>query len=411
MIQLRIGRASGLLALAFAASTVCAKLLPCQLYIEDFSKNKTATDQTKFPGHYSDIEIDVPGGTGAVPAMVQVQHADPVLSLTFYNPNIRGDPNGHFHLYNGTFTDADGTVYPITFNGSATYDQDVAIPARGTISINPVQLSNLPSYVTIGTLKYSFLLSSPTGIGLGGIGIGIKTYVVDDTPKDHMTIPWFEVLDLACTWANDLAGPANCSRACTFGLYYSQQFAYDLHTHNVPAMWFNPYTGNFMLKTFLNTSGYKSGNCVDVSTFNSLCTTALGETTVLNQQITSYSFVTFKVCPIGSDSTQLANYYYALFGMHQQAHVGGNVFDAALAFIYDLSGAAYMNPPANWPMPGYWQTPSSPSPMYGLTMRYLDLNYDYVYDDGHYFTWTIDPTRPSQPVPFTTNTFTYPGVE
>ncbi len=41
--------------------------------------------------------------------------------------------------------------------------------------------------------------------------------------------------------------------------------------------------------------------------------------------------------------------------MHQQTRVLSNVFDGALALVYDLGGANYKNPPANWDVFPYWQ--------------------------------------------------------
>lgn len=79
---------------------------------------------------------------------------------------------------------------------------------------------------------------------------------------------------------------------------------------------------------------------------------------------------------------------------------------AALAFTVDLLGSAYMNPPANWAMPGYWQTwaGTQPPQTYGLVYRQLlttdgfywappGLNYfEAVEPDPNYGPSLIDPT-------------------
>jgi hypothetical protein len=236
---------------------------------------------------------------------------------------------------------------------------------------------------------------------LGALNAGTKTYLVEDTPKHYQTVPWFNVLDLACDWADNEAGIVNCAHDVTFGLYYSQLIAYNLGTEEVPTVWFDN-NNKFKLKEFFETPGYKDGNCVDVSTFNSICMNALGLTTQLNQQIQDEFFVTNPICPIGSDSSSVGNYFMVIFGMHQQVHISGNVFDAAIALVYDLSGSAYMNPPANWPMgaPGYWQTPYSP-PAYGLTKRYFHS----ASDDP-----TISTLLSPEQVDYSTDSFSYAGV-
>jgi hypothetical protein len=73
------------------------------------------------------------------------------------------------------------------------------------------------------------------------------------------------------------------------------------------------------------------------------------------------------------------------------------VCDAAVAFLVDLSGSTYMDPPTEWILgpPGYWQTPQgpTPAPAYGRAKRY-----------------TGSPNS-SESVSFTPYTFTYPGVK
>jgi hypothetical protein len=129
----------------------------------------------------------------------------------------------------------------------------------------------------------------------------------------------------------------------------------------------------FDLTGFFSAFGYRSGNCVDVAYFNQLGLMSQGVTSTTKRYTTpyTYGFVTNAVCPIGSDSTILANYNRIRWDMHQNVLDGSAVYDACLALPVDLSGAGYQNPPSNWPLNGYWQTTSGfSSPMFwGLVSR------------------------------------------
>lgn len=244
-------------------------------------------------------------------------------------------------------------------------------------------------------------------------------FLTKESPTGNMSDVWAEVLSYACSWAEGDTSAEDCAYDCTFGLFYSQMFAYNLGTYGVPSQWVD--SDFFMLSDFLASSGYQSGNCVDVSSFNSLCIESLGVGVSLMQQQAD-TFVTNKVCPIGSDSTQLGNYDFVPFSMHQQVHLESDVYDAALAFPKDLNGNTYMNPPAGWVLgpPGYWQTPTGPTPppMYGLARRYWDSEDDwhsveYPTNDPDYwptFIWMIDPDLPSEVVEFNTASNDLMGV-
>jgi hypothetical protein len=195
-------------------------------------------------------------------------------------------------------------------------------------------------------------------------------------------------------------------------LYYSELFAYNLGTEGVPTMWFE--SGKYLLALRLASGGFEDGNCVDVSTFNAICLDALGAGVTLKRQTQNYGFVTNPVCPIGSDSTDEGNYHLVPFSMHQQVHLSGYVYDAALAFLVDLEGDEHMNPSGPyWPLSGalsYWQTPPpSSTPEYGLVRRYFNAVYDE--EGGEPFGFTMDPSLPHEIVTYTPSTFTYSGVK
>lgn len=244
-----------------------------------------------------------------------------------------------------------------------------------------------------------------------------------------MGIPWTDLLDYACTWAINDTTSQDCAADCTRGVFHSQKFSYNLHmwdpeipNESIPIMWINPSTDKYRLKDFLSAYANQPGNCVDVSTFNSLSMTALGVGVELKRQYQGNGFVTNPVCPIGSDNADSGSYEMVPFKFHQQVHINDDVYDASLAFMADTEGSSYMDTPTGFPMPDYWQTPSGPSPppLYGLTKRCFYFQFDWVSqneDPGgpHYnpdeFEWGLNANLGSESVSYSTPSFTYQGVE
>jgi hypothetical protein len=189
-----------------------------------------------------------------------------------------------------------------------------------------------------------------------------RVYLVFDTPQSPMAIPWTEVLEDACGFARYRSTASEVARYCTTGLFFAQRFYYPDDTRSY---WI---TGSglrtFNLTVYYDTPGWVPGNCADVSDFLCICQNALGLTFTVAAYISSPSdaygsFLSNRVCLIGSDPTFLYTYTESTRGWHQIAHSSTHtVYDVCAAQWQDLSGYGYQNPPVNWPLAGYWQTNS-----------------------------------------------------
>ncbi len=325
--------------------------------------------------------------------MVFKMGATATLNLTWRNPMPRGEggtfecKNLRFEYLIGEFPFEVQVDIPLTVNGSTSYSQSVTIPPNGTYTIDPMTITGLPTFVAAGIIRYEATVTSPTGLD-GGYSPPWKTYLVFSDPVGFQSVPWTEMLDLSCYWSSGLSTAPDILSANTFGLYYSQLFAYwPAGTPNLPSAWTTDFD-EFKLSLFFTFSGPRFGNCVDVSCFNQLSINSLGvgAYTTQVQCIPRFGqtvdlFVTYPVCPIGDDSSNIGSYASITWSMHQVCTtdyvntVGGGftkAFDACLAILKDLSGGVYMNPPVDWWLHSYWQTPSgltSPS-FWGLVSRY-----------------------------------------
>lgn len=190
-----------------------------------------------------------------------------------------------------------------------------------------------------------------------------------------MTVPWIEVIEPACIWADDKVTIADCAAECTIGLYDWDRIVYPLYTPGFPSRWVNGTTHMFMLTNLLNTSGIVQGKCVDVASYLCLSLASIG---VSVQQERHYAegssgghvvFVTNPVMAIGWD-WGLGNEINIAWLMDQTCLVSDLNYDACLAMRLDLSGAFYQKPPAGWPLAGYWQTPDGAGNFVGLVKRY-----------------------------------------
>jgi hypothetical protein len=191
-----------------------------------------------------------------------------------------------------------------------------------------------------------------------------KVYAAPITP---MSPPWEGVLWYSCFWASGKSTAADVGKFLTIGLYFSNQFIYD------PTM--KHYTTNaapntFLLTSFLNQHTDPNGDCVAVSDFLCICARAQGLAFTVGRYNSSPNndFSTNLGCPIGSDPSahpvggwDMGTWTTYPFVFHQPAFAAnGTVFDAAIAQKYDLSGAIFRNPPFDWNLNGYWQTPAPP---------------------------------------------------
>lgn len=393
----------GLLVAILLACGSAFAVPPQSVVKEDWGGNLPATNKDFFPNSFPTIEVNVPNPMA--PAIVFKRGATATLKLTWRNP-VNASDSGTFVISNVRFVRNNGQVIPLTVNGGSSHSEPVSIPPLATYDTSTMTIAGLPNYVTKGSIQYVVQVLSPFGL-TGGGGRGYNTYLTYDTPVGHQQIPWTNMLSLSCGWADGLSTPSAICQAATFGLYYSQQFYYTGQP-GLPPSWITQQD-KFKLTDFFNTPGYKSGNCSDVAAFNLLSFASLGivtNTTLL--EAPAGPFVTYPVCPIGSDSTNLANYFRIRWILHVVCVNPGSLdtYDACTALVTDLFGAGYQNPPAGWFLGtgGYWQKNSGiPSPMfYGLVSRYAGST-DTAYN-------VVDPSPPDQSVPLNPTSVPVAGI-
>ncbi|MGI8924025.1 MAG: hypothetical protein ACR2HJ_08320 [Fimbriimonadales bacterium] len=254
--------------------------------------------------------------------------------------------------------------------------------------------------MTLGWLKTKINIDSEAG-GLVSTEPTNEeyTYFTDAQPLAPLGVPWIEVLNASCNWADGEAGATACAYDSTFGLYFSHLFAYNLGTWGVPTLWVDRY-GRFLLSDFLDEIGHRSGNCVDVSGYLHLSLSAIG---VYSPMVRLYAnpvpsvFMTNLICPIGSDpDNPPSGYSFVGFTMHQVCRVHGATYDASLGLEHDPGGSPYENPPAGWSPNDHWQAPSG-QPQYGVVRRYGHQNDDFGTEENPQ--QFIDPDLPHEVVP------------
>lgn len=113
------------------------------------------------------------------------------------------------------------------------------------------------------------------------------------------------------------------------------------------------------------------GDCVDISTLNSLALCSLGVAHVTRQiRSTDEAFTTNFLCPMGSDplnDTKYKTYGFVFHSItvkrHEDLWYDALIWDATTAHRKDLLGVGYRNPPtyhepdhSYWLLLGYWQT-------------------------------------------------------
>lgn len=358
--------------------------------------------------------------------MTYVRNNDFVIELTFTNP---GFPTRNVTLsviqVQLMIPDPNPLEDPVIIELDDDGPYSMTITGQGGTDTATMTLSGVPDYVTRGYLQIELEAKEgqSTIWSTDGLETWQKVFLTLDTPCGHMDEPWADVLDQATNWALSADSVSEAATGCTVGLFDASQFICNLHETGIPSKCFDwqedeedeEYDEKFLL-TYVVTHTNIEANCVDVSTYNSICMNALGVSASLSRQFGSASFATNLVCPIGSDRTADGNYELVPFGMHQQVHLTGDkVYDAALSFKYDLSGSTSKSPAVNEDLgpPGYWQTPEGPSPLpqYGLARRYINLTYDEIEIDGETWTWSLNSGLSHQVVTFSSSPFTYPGVK
>jgi hypothetical protein len=296
------------------------------------------------------------------------------------------------------------------------YSGQVTIGPGATETVT-ITTPAMPDHVTKAQLAVTFgFTSMPGGPPVPPPASGSLSsstthlYLTMDQPNADMQVAWTEVLDWACVWAHGLKDPVPIASAVTERLFDALLFVYNLHETGIPSKWLDwDGDGKFLLTQFVGSPVIRAGNCVDVSYFNALCLSALGLPDIeLNRQLVPGGFVTWPVCPIGSDRFEGSSYQALPFVFHQQVHIDDHVFDAALSFVFDPDGFFHFSPAVNWPELAYWSNHPDP---WGLAKRYWDSNFDYAWDSGEFSYWYINPLVPPEPVSFSSSSFSFKGVK
>jgi hypothetical protein len=376
-------------------------LVPPDISQTDYLANIPATNSARFNatlppgGAFPLVEKNVSTGV-SIGSVVYVRGSS--MSIRYRIRN-RNDILLHVHF---KFTEPkyERKNYPgvdIALGGSD--DEEFTI-AAGQYHDVTASVTGLPNYVTLGWLKTKINISSEAG-GIVSTGPTREefVYLTDAQPLAPLAVPWTEVLDDACNWADGQVGDADCAYYSTFGLFFSQKFAYNSGTYQFPTNWVDE-NWLFLLTNFVNYQGYRSGNCVDVSAYLHLSLCSIGADSILTQLYggTQYPvFVTNPICPIGSDPDSPPSGYVMLgWSMHQICRAQGATYDSCLALQFDPAGAAYENPPAGWTPDGHWQSPAE-NPQFGVVKRY-GATTDFFGTEQNP-NQLLDPSLPSEVVP------------
>lgn len=275
------------------------------------------------------------------------------------------------------------TVY--TANGFALKPPGYPLNITQTLPTGSTTLTlpTLPGYVNSYALTVSIHFQCQKSdntwsnvYGLSDDSTTFRIYAINAAPNAPMTIPWVGVLEDSCRFGKYQSTTDDVAKEETRGVYYDKQIGYPLSTntlwvdYNFDTKIGNP--GRFRLTDFLNTSGKKLANCVDVSDYLCICANSQG----LNFKVSQYGnldgagvqtkFVTNPVCLIGGNTQDGAPNYpdgtpqwsYSSWEFHQICQSQANaVYDACAAQKFTVTGQIYRDPPVNWPLGSYWQSP------------------------------------------------------
>lgn len=323
-------------------------------------------------------EFDLANGPGWISAVL-VRSSGANLELQWSNPTSTpfvGYVEVHearFRYLRRVVNGPDYYVYVPIPLGYTPSPATVLIPAHGTSDPRPLFIGTLPDFVVGGQLELRIELRGNIGLQLPGdpdaLAWGNKDvwnnmghiYLTAQTPVDVQSRPWFEVLDKACWFAQEMAAEADVRREITKGIYYETEIYDDadrFFTEDVNGddqrlnltQYFTP--GNFNM-------GARDGSSLTVA----FCEALGFETTLLffYERINQ----TNPVCPAGSDSADFGKYFGYEFDLYPVAMAGStNVFDSVFAQWVDLAGNGWKNPVWDWPWLAYPQVPvpTSPSP-------------------------------------------------
>jgi hypothetical protein len=367
--------------------------LSAQFNLNDWMTNEPATDKNHFPDQLPAVE-------GNTITVVYDKGGSAQVQLFFRNNNPNQNFTGQLIVEDARYIH-DTAPLPVPWGSPPPVTIPDTILSAPTVSLNIASLatapatltiSGLPAFVTKGHIQLQMRAEGNFGAQVAGSqslvpwsgGLSSQKVLITYAPSTGVMVPvWTEVAELSCTMAQGESTLADVNRELVKGLYFGNIFAYNLGTLEVPSnYWYTKVTDGtrwFDLTTFLNDrliAGAEAANCYDINSFLMILhqaqgISASGHRIIIqpeNSQIVDY--VTNRFCPIGSDATDLSLHVRVAFSQHFQCVVGGQVNDAALGYLHDLSGANYQNPAYGWADLPSWQVIVGQN-AFGLTYRRL----------------------------------------
>jgi len=344
----------------------------------NFLYNTAATDSTWHEDNPTDPYPDVEylyGRSYQVPGVVYVKGGSKSITLTFKNTA--------FYPVNATFKITGiRFVYHLWIVPVYTY---VNVPSDVPISFSAQQEKSatfnfeIPDSIFVGDIQVQTRLVSSGGSVLWGdpytwMDWG-KFYTVLQTPIGFQAQPWMDLLDMTCRWAYEDATEAECSEDLTKGLFWDSPWVY-----SDEGVWHWAGT-SFLLSDAVRYEHYNM-DCKDTAGFLYLAFQSQGIDSELRylKDEGGVGFVTNPICPMGSDATidtipnpndpnNPIQVYSVRVWTHHVVVFHDGVCDSAAAQRLDLDGYSYRNPPFNWALQGYWQTPYGNPTYLGLVNR------------------------------------------
>lgn len=264
---------------------------------------------------------------------------------------------------------------------SGAIEKLITVPAQSEVT-ERVTLTAFPNIVTYGSLWAD--VSGP-GYPPQGLRLLQNLYIVESQPVGHMQVPWTEVLDHSCGFAEGTYSAPSVRAWLTRNLFASGALVYN---DGQAPQWLvlnwleqeTPLMGKFTLRDFFETSILpRPADCRDVSSYLSLLFSSQGLSMSLRVLRTGLHssddppiVLGVRTNPIDGIGSPIS-YQEWLWNFHQIVESSGAVFDACAAQYFDLAGVLWLLPAYGWALAGYWQTYISQSEIYGLVVGYAVL--------------------------------------
>jgi hypothetical protein len=390
--------------------------LSAQFNLNDWMVNEPATDKNHFPDQLPAVE-------GNTITVVYDKGGSAQVQLFFRNNNPNQNFTGQLIVEDARYIH-DSAPLPVPWGSPPPVTIPDTILSAPTVSLNIASLatapttltiSGLPAFVTKGHIQLQMRAEGNFGAQVTGSqslvpwsgGLSSQKVLITYAPPTGVMVPvWTEVAELSCTMAQGESTLADVSSSLSKGLFFSNLFWYFLpqgamhYTH-----WTSPTDVKFNLSKFVIDMGYpgaEPGGCVDINTFLGILNHSQGIFAVGRRAKIAgpYGFLTNEFVPSGWDASQSSLYIRVAFGYHYQLVSGGQVYDSAMAYRYDLQGSVFMNPAFMWDFNGSWQSFASSS-VFGLAYRRFIEQEDLPYTHPAYYfqPYSAGPTAGQSEVP------------